>query len=242
MATVRSVITGALRKLGVVGGTGRRTPTNTEFDDALRTVVSAYRGLITAGTFGRLEDITPTGNYVAGENQRVFRRYNDAQEFLLPDTVSRDGSCGYCGLDETIDRQTIPSGDYGRKRFGYNYYGDRRPIRDGAVVVLIDEISGDVLEAIYDGQRKIWITITDLDLEELDETNQYSVDRLNDALDQVAPLSHRDYNGLIAFMATLLADEYAAEISPMTNQQAILFKQSLTTNYSFYQKDDQCLI
>ena len=88
MATVRSVITGSLRKLQVVGGTGRRTPTNQEFADILPILLGLYRNLITAGTFGRLRDVVPRGDCIAGENQRIFRRYNEQQQILLPDMVS----------------------------------------------------------------------------------------------------------------------------------------------------------
>jgi hypothetical protein len=205
-------------------------------------MASLYRGLITAGTFGRLVDVVPDGDYVAGENQRVFRRYNDQQEILLPDLVSVCGSYGYTGCDPVIQNApAIPSCDYGRKPYGYHSGDTRRTVRDGAVVTLVDEFSGDILEAIYDGQRKLWFTISDLDLnEELDEANDWSIKRLNEALDMEAPLSHRDANGLICYLATLLADDYAAEITAMTERQATNFRLALTGNYSTYKPDDDC--
>lgn len=239
MSTVRSVITGSLRKIGVVGGVGRRSPSNTEFADALGNLVSLYRALITAGTFGRMHDVVPTGDYVAGENQRVFRRHNDQQTILLPDLVSTCGTCGYLACD-LADTPTPPSMDYGRKAY-VTRSTDRRTIRDNAVVTLVDEFSGDILEAIYDGQRKLWFTITDLDLrEELDEDNEWSVKRLNDVLDMEAPLSHRNANGLSALLATHLADEYAAEVPAQTERQALAFRSSLTSNHSFYKPEDDC--
>lgn len=243
MAKVRAVITGALRKLGIVGGVGRRTPTNTEYFDALQIFASLYRTLITGGAFGRMRDVVPRGDYVAGENQRVFRRYNERQEIILPDTVSWCGSCGYTGtdcLDPIVQTNAppIPSTDYGTKRYGYHDLTGRRTVRDGVVVTLVDEFTGDILEAIYDGQRKLWFTLNDLDLEELDEENEWSVKRLNDALDLDAPHSHRDYNGLVCLLATLLADDFAVEVPPMVLQQAQQFKIALVANYSTFKRED----
>lgn len=243
MATVRSVINGALRKLGIVGGTGRRSATNQEFADCLAILASVYRTLITGGAFGRMRDVVPRGDYVAGENQRVFRRYNEQQEILLPDLVSWCGTHGYTGCVEPIERfptgPLVPSCDYGRKPYGIHDLNDRRTIRDGSVVTLVDEFTGDILEAIYDGQRKVWFTLSDLDLnEELDEANDWSVKRLTDVLDQTAPLSHRDLNGLTCLLATLLADDFAAEVPQMVMQQANQFKHSLVANYSTYKPDD----
>lgn len=242
MATARQVITGSLRKLGIVGGTGRRTASKQEYADCLAILVSLYRGLITGGAFGRLRDVFPRGDYVAGENQRVFRRYNEAQEILLPDLVSWCGSVGYCGAERPVPTGPIvPSTDYGTKRYAI-HTDDRRTIRDSSVVTLVDEFSGEILEAIYDGQRKAWMTINDLDFDEdLDEENDWSVRRLNNALDTVAPLSHRDTNGLICLLATLLADDFGSEIPAMVMLQAQQFKQALTANYStpdFY--EDTC--
>jgi hypothetical protein len=244
MTKARAVINSALRKLGVVGGTGRRTATNQEYADCLPILASLYRTLITGGAFGRLRDVVPRGDYVAGENQRVFRRYNEAQEILFPDLVSWCGSCGYIGCvpgPVAVD-PIVPTRDYGRKPYGI-YADDRRASKDGAVVTLVDEFSGQMVEAIYDGQRKVWVTINDLDYDEdLDEEDEWSVKRLNEALNTIAPLSHRDNNGLVCYLATLLADDFAAEIPSMVMLQAQQFKHSLTGNYSTFAKDDyECL-
>jgi hypothetical protein len=241
MATVRSVITGSLRKLSVVGGTGRRTPTDQEFADILPILLGLYRNLITAGTFGRLRDVVPRGDCVVGENQRVYRRYNEQQKILLPDMVSWCGSCGYIG-NQTVTRTldyAIPSTDYGTKPYGYHNRTAHRTIRDNAVVTIVDEFSGDMLEAIYDGQRKLWFTLNDLDTgEELDEANEWSVKRLNDALNLEAPLSHRDLNGLVCLLATLIADDFGAETTTMVDKQAKQFTMGLVGNYSTYKRDD----
>lgn len=234
MSKVRAVITGALRKLGVVGGVGRRYPTDQEYADCLPILLSTYRGLITAGTFGRLWDVIPRGDYVAGENQRIYRRYNEQQEILLPDLVSPCGSWGYRTCDDPAEPVwSPPATDYGTKPFGYHDRSCRRPVRDQAIVTIVDEFTQDILEAIYDGQRKGWFILSDLDTgEELVEDNEWSVKRLNDALDLEAPLSHRDHNGLVCLFATMIADDFGAEIPTMTVQQANLFRMGLTTNYS----------
>jgi hypothetical protein len=241
MATVRSVITGSLRKLQVVGGTGRRTPTNQEFADILPILLGLYRNLITAGTFGRLRDVVPRGDCIAGENQRIFRRYNEQQQILLPDMVSWCGSCGYIG-HQTVTRTldwAIPSTDYQTKRYGYHDGTEHRTIRDNSVVTIVDEFTGDILEAIYDGQRKLWFTLSDLDTgEELNEANEWSVKRLNDALNLEAPLSHRDLNGLVCLLATLIADDFGAEITTMIDKQAKQFNNALVGNYSTYKRGD----
>lgn len=242
MAKVRAVITGALRKLGVVGGTGRRAPSNQELADILPIMHGMYRNLITGGTFGRLRDVVPSGDYVAGENQRVFRRYNEKQEILLPDMVSWCGSCGYVGCEPVSQvclTPPVPSTDYQAKRYGYHDATTRRTVRDNAIVTLVDEFSGEILEAIYDGQRKLWFTLNDLDTgEEYDESDEWSVKRLNDALNLEAPLSHRDLNGLVCLLATLIADDFGADITPMIDKQATSFKIGLVSNYSTYKRDD----
>lgn len=235
MATARSIITGALRKLGVVGGTGRRKPSHIELQDSLAILASLYRTLITSGAFGRLRDVVPQGDYVAGENQRIFRRVNEQQTIELPDTVSMCGTYGYCGalpVCQTVS-PIVPSTDYGARHYGIWSPSERRTIRDGSVVTMVDEFSGDMLEAIYDGQTKRWFVISDLDYnEELNASNEWSVQRLNDALDQPVPLSHRDSNGLTCLLATLLADDFDAEVSASVALQAQQFKSALVTNYS----------
>lgn len=238
MATTRSVITGALRKLAIVGGVGRREPSDLEFSDSLKVLVAAYRGLITSGAFGRLREVLPQDDYVAGENQRVFRTVNEQQQIELPDLVSGCGTCGYKKCEGDIDVvSSTYSNDYGR---GFKSKSSGlRPVRDGSVVVLIDNFSGDMLEAMYDGSTKRWITLTELDTnEDLDEEDEWSVKRLNDALALSAPLSHRDYNGLVAYLAMLLADEFGAELTPLIMEQARQFKINLVQNYSFYKPED----
>jgi hypothetical protein len=240
MTKVRSVITGALRKLSVVGGVGRRSPSNQEFADILPILLGMYRNLITSGVFGRLRDVVPRGNYVAGENQRVFRRYNELQEIRLPDMVSWCGSCGYLGCDEPV-RRSIPSTDYHTRPYGYHEGTPRRTVRDNAIVTYVDELSGEILEAIYDGQRKLWFTLGDLDwTEELDEADVKMMKRFNATLDLDAPLSHRDQNGLICLLATLIADDFGAEITPMVAKQASQFKLNLAGNYSTFKPEDFC--
>lgn len=241
MPTVRSVISGALRKLAVVGGVGRRNPSNQEFADVLPILLGLYRNLITLGAFGRLRDVIPRGDYVAGENQRVYRRYNEQQEILLPDLVSWCGSCGYLGdfMPIVSNAPPVPSTDYATKPYGYHDHTPRRAARDNSVVTLVDQFTGDIVEAIYDGQRKLWFTLTDLDTgEDLDEENEWSVKRLNAALDLEAPLSHRDFNGLVCLLATLIADDFSGEITPMIEKQARDFRLSLVSNYSTYKRDD----
>lgn len=234
MATVRNVIDGALQKLGVVGQRGHgRQASLQDYSDSLDVLQSMYRTMITSGAFGQLRDVVPTADhYVACENQRVFRRHNEQQEILLPDMMSNCGRFGYCNErpDHCGEPQYIPNPDYGR--FPYNgFSNDKRPVYDNSVVVLVDEFTGDVLEAIYDGQTKRWFTLPNRN-EELDETNEWNVKRLNDILDSEAPLSSRDANGLKSYLAIHLSDTYLSDVSDTTLRQANTFKMGIMYNHS----------
>ena len=59
-------------------------------DDAFTALAAMYRSWINSGAFGRLSDVTPTADYVAGENQRIFRNSSATLEITLPETVDDD--------------------------------------------------------------------------------------------------------------------------------------------------------
>ncbi len=160
-----------------------------------------------------MRDVVPEGDYVAGENERVYRRYSVTQLIELPDMVA-------CRL--------IGSCDYGERTFSYT---GERPPRDNAVVTIVDEFTGGIEDYIYDGQRKGWFAIHDM-MVEYDPEIAHSADALNNALDMECPLSHRDANGLKAYLSMMLADDYGANIPQMTSIQARDFRLALSHAYS----------
>jgi hypothetical protein len=103
------------------------------------------------------------------------------------------------------DECACPSGDVAT---------DMRPPRDGAVVVVSDAFTGVTVHYIYDGQLRLWQSIDGLDV------------------DDAAPLSTRDAEGLKALLATRLVDEFGGAIGPATVQLAGMFQANLTTRFS----------
>lgn len=85
MATCRETAERALRALGRLGA--GRTARVVDAETALETLKDTYKALINQGTFGRLRDVVPTSNYVAGENERVFRNTDDVESIELPELV-----------------------------------------------------------------------------------------------------------------------------------------------------------
>lgn len=234
MASIRKNINGALKMLGIVGGHGA-TATNEELVDALEAVHGLYHMMLTNGTFGRIRDVYPKGDYILGENQRVTRRCNSLQEIRIPDMVSSCGSYGFCLSDETADgyknRQNLPTTDYGAFPTRTRHYNERRGIRDLSVAVIVDEVSGSVDELIYDGHQKKWFVISDMD-HDFDLTDEHDVNRLNAILDEEAPLSQRDTIGFRSWIAMQIAGMFSAEITEMIARNAANFERSLGVRMS----------
>ncbi|KQS01501.1 hypothetical protein ASG11_17765 [Sphingomonas sp. Leaf357] len=83
------LISRALRRIGVLAaGTA---PSDIEANDALDVLSAIYLRLITEGVFGTLRDVVPTGDYTAGENERVIRSNGMVGVISLPDTIN---DCG----------------------------------------------------------------------------------------------------------------------------------------------------
>lgn len=201
MATCRDITKGALRKIGKLGA--GREPRAVDASDALEALKSLYRSLINSGAFGRLRDVIPTGAaYTAGENERVFRNGSDTLNITLPETVSAD-LCGPRPYDEECD--IYPAATTNR---------NQRPPRDCAVVSIIDAFTQATTDFIYDGHRKLWMSL--YDLTDTDE----------------APLSLRDPEGLKALLAMQFVDEYGGTLGPATARQAGIFQSSLINRWS----------
>lgn len=194
MATCRHVVNGALRKLGRLGA--GREPRVADQTDALGALQGLYGSWVASGAFGRLEDVVPLVDGVAGENQRVIRNAS-VITVTLPEFVP-----AYCDPRP-----------YGRERINGE---DRsaRPPRDGAVIQLKDTNGGQVETYIYDGTVREWVRI----------------DRLQ--LDDEAPRSAADPEGLSAALALELADTFGAEVGPTTAGQARRFISAMTLHFS----------
>lgn len=217
MATCRQITNLALRKMGRLGA-GREART-TDAADALEALQSMYVSWIGSGASGRLEDITPTGtSYVARGNERIWRQDSTTLDVTLPELVNYDAYC-----------------DYGRERVGY--YGTvvtietiggetvvtveaAQPIaqyavtpRDMSAVVISDAVGGLTSSWLYDAHIKKW--------EQIDQLQ----------LDDEAPRSTADREGLSALLAMELADSYGVDILPGTQRQAARYSVAMTARY-----------
>lgn len=220
MATCRSIVNLALQKLGVLGA-GREARTADQAD-ALAALEGLYGAWVVGGAFGRLYDVIPQGNlYVAQGNERIVRQSAELLEVVLPELVP----------DHCV-------GDYGRGPS--RYYGTvvtittvlgevvvdvraAQPIaafattpRDASVVSITDREAGQTVYYMYDGSVKAWHALSPL------------------FLDDPAPRSFSDAQGLAACLAIEISDSYgsAATVGPATAMQASRFKSAMTTRYS----------
>lgn len=176
----RGIVSGALRKSGVLAaGREARSP---DLNDTFEALKGLYRQLVNDGTFGRLSDVVPITNYVAGENQRIFRNTASVETITFPELVTTD-----CG--------------------------DLPPL-DLSVIVIVDAFSEIGGTYIYDVPTRKWVNVSDL------------------TLDDEAPLSSRDPEGLKALLATQIIDEYGNQLGAATVRQAAGFQSSLTNRFS----------
>lgn len=83
MSTVRQVITTTLRWLNV---TGRNVPKAYQAADALEDLQTLYLELISEGA--DLQDVLITGNYTAGENQRILDTLAPTAVVSFPATIN----------------------------------------------------------------------------------------------------------------------------------------------------------
>ena len=216
MATCRHIVNSALRKLGRLGA--GREPRVADQTDTLAALQGLYGSWIAAGTLGRVLDVVPTGTtYTASGNERIYR--------TSPATLTVE-------LPELLSNERI--GDYGHERPAY--YGsvitittvdgittvDVRasqpvgcvtPPRDGAVVMISDQVGGQTSAWIYDGTIKRWQATHTLQL------------------DNEAPRSAADPEGLSALLALEVADTFGAEVGAGTMRQANRFNVALAQRF-----------
>jgi len=194
MATCRTVINGALRKLGRLGA--GREPRTADQTDALAALQGLYSSWVAAGAFGRLADVIPLVDYTAGVNQRIIRD-PEVVTVTLPEFMPMYG-------DPMTYGEERPCDGYGREHV---------PPRDGSVVQIMDTNGQQTETWIYDAALRVW---TDIGLLQLDNE---------------APRSASDPEGLSAALALELADTFGADVGPTTVRQATRYQTAMTHRY-----------
>lgn len=202
----REVANGALRKIGVLAA--GREARSADLNDTFKALKGLYRQLVTNGAFGRLDDVIPVADFTAFENQRIFRNTEDVVSITLPETVRNPDFWGAYWIFGRYPYEPVPPATNAVNL-------DVRTPRDCAVVTIIDKFSGLVSDFIYDGQQKSW-------------TGIYAL-----TLDDEAPLSFRDPQGLQALLAAQISDEYGRELGGATQRMAGNFQSALTNRFSF---------
>jgi hypothetical protein len=89
MATVRQIITAALRKAGVVSE-GQPAPNAYDTQNALYLFQGWYDASMASGLFGRLEDVIIEDDYEAGEFERITNTSDADVTVTLPATITDD--------------------------------------------------------------------------------------------------------------------------------------------------------
>jgi hypothetical protein len=202
----RLIANGALRKLGILAAGREARPV--DLNDAFDALKGLYKQLITNGAFGRLVDVIPVADYTAFENERIFRNNENVVSITLPETLLNWEYWGDWWIFGRYPYEPVPPAT---NAINLNV----RTPRDCAVVSIIDKFTGLEADFIYDGQRKQWTGISALDL------------------DDDAPLSSRDPQGLMALLAAQISDEYGRELGGATQRLAGNFQSGLTNRFSF---------
>lgn len=216
MATARLVVNTALRKLGVLAsGREPRLSDQTDAFDALR---GLYGSWIASGAFGRLRDVVAQHDYCALPNDHVYRQSEALQRVILPGLT-------WCHNFTTNDVDPILDGDgeaimdeSGRDIFAEPIaqsatFEHRKPPRDGSVVRISDEVGGETRTWLYDGTTKRWQALELL------------------SLDDEAPRSDADMQGLASTLAIEIADQFDATILEATVRQAQRFQLQMTGRF-----------
>jgi len=215
MTTCADIITLALSKLGVAGGL--KPPSQPDLDLGLTTLMSLYRQMISSGKLGRARPVSPTDDYSARENDRIFRTSDFTGTIQLPEIVT-DTWHGEFDDDRFYDRYPAPC-------------HAPRPPRDGAFVIINDAVSGNTAEFIYEGYINQWVSIHDLNLGNGQNVTDAQGDVIEVIPPSVPPLSFRDANGLAAYLATMLADHYGETPSALTMRDANAWQAALINGF-----------
>ncbi len=213
MATARTIVTLALKKLGRVGS--GREPRPVDATDGFEALIALYRGWINSGAFGRLRDVMPDSDYVALGNERIMRVTGAEFEVTLPEVVA-DWQFGRIPYGLIV--RVAPDGTFTATGSQALRHGARPP-KDLAPVVICDTETGNVADYIYDGAQKKWVPLWDI------------------AIDDEAPLSFRNTDGLAACLAVNIADQFGADITATTAQSAAHYRSALLSGFSNPSRD-----
>lgn len=217
MASVRTVVNGALRKLGRLGA-GREART-ADATDTLSALQGLYNSWVAGGAFGRLCDVVPTGEiYTAVGNERIVRDSEATLTVQLPELMSSAWIEDYGRPNNRYYGTTVTITDLVGETIidiavGQPIGNDTTTPKDGAPVVITDRIGGQVQTWLYEGTLKRWQLIDGLEL------------------DSEAPRSHADPEGLSAMLAMEMADTFGVELGATTIRQANRFQSALTTRW-----------
>lgn len=209
-ATIRDVITLALKKLSVIRGSGE--PKAQDAADALASLASYYQEIITGGMCGRVRDVPITkafdGN--AGYNQHISVITDDTVTIDLPDLMPWSWWCNW-----------RPDRDYGwGLNVPYNETGDQVP-PDLSVVRITYKESDDRATYLYDGTIQRWLRVDNL-----------LIPDQNSVLNREAPLSARNMDGLASLLATRIADQFGETLlSALTMRSANRYKLAMATGH-----------
>jgi hypothetical protein len=215
MTTCTDIITLALSKLGVAGGL--KAPGEVDLNLGLTTLQSYYRQLISSGKLGRVRPVSPIGDHIAGENERIFRASDFRGVIDLPTFIVEawhGGDFRICHYDHHPADRTMP-----------------RPPRDGAFVIINDARSGNSEDYIYDGYVNQWVGIHDLNLGHGENVTDANGNIIDVVPPSVPPLANRDANGLAALLAVKLADHYGQTPSALTLRDANAWEAALLNGF-----------
>lgn len=206
--SVRDVVATSLRKLGVLRSGG--VPSAGDAEDARVSLQSWYAECITAGTFGRVQNIPVSiaGSVTPYPNQHVSVLTDGAVVITPPTTVAYDYWYTW-----------MPSRDYGWGKnvplgadSGYNVPRDK-----SVVMVTYQSTSPDAAVRavyVYDGTIQRWMRVDTI------------------TLDDEAPLSARGFDGLASLLAIRLTDQFGEELLGAASVRAAnSYKLALVTNY-----------
>lgn len=182
-------------------------------------------GKLGAGREPRLADTTDAfeglkGLYTTWVASGAFGRLHDIQP-RGPEYTARVGQ-RITRESEALVRVILPEVASDDRPIPYDYgWNCRRsaherttPI-DGSAVVIVSLDTGATQTWLFDGTRKQWQQVTALQI------------------DDEAPRSSADHQGLAACLAEELADQFGADLAPTTIAQAARFKTAMTTGFGF---------
>lgn len=204
MATCRQIITDAWHDSGILDI--EADPSAIQANTGLRVLQGLYSYLVSSGALGRFRGRLITGDYTAGENERIAYEGNTTANVTLPTTIP---------VPAIFERDRIDGGDFDTGFTGLTVpasvdRNNRQP-NDLATAEVVGS-SGQLY--IYDASVGDWILLTGL------------------TLDSTAPLSSRFQSGLTAMLTTRLCARSTTPVSQGIAAEAALAKIAIIGAFS----------